>query len=70
MCHLHDPNRFGNILNILCAALSLIAVILEIVAFILAKDLILYGEKSDAINYRTVEFQDMSGRQANGVQIK
>lgn len=46
LCHLHNSQKFGNYMNILSAALSLVAVILEAIMFFIVKDLDLYGDVS------------------------
>lgn len=43
LCYLHNSQDFGNFVNILSAALSLVAVILEFVILFFVKDLELYG---------------------------
>ena len=43
LCYLHNAQEFGNIINILSAVLSLIAVILEFIILFFVKDLQLYG---------------------------
>lgn len=45
LCYLHDSHDFGNYVNILSAALSLIAVILEFIIIFFVKDLELYGDQ-------------------------
>lgn len=47
LCYLHNSQEFGNIINILSAALSLIAVILEFIILFCVKDLELYGHDDD-----------------------
>lgn len=48
LCYLHDSQNFGNFLNILSAALSAVAVILEFIILFLVKDLELYGSDNDS----------------------
>lgn len=47
LCYLHDSQEFGNIINILSAVLSLIAVILEFIILFFVKDLQLYGSDEE-----------------------
>lgn len=44
LCYLHNSQDFGNYVNILSAALSLVAVILEFIILFFVKDLELYGD--------------------------
>lgn len=47
LCYLHNAQEFGNIINILSAVLSLIAVLLEFIILFFVKDLQLYGNEQD-----------------------
>lgn len=47
LCYLHNSQNFGNIVNILSASLSLVAVILEFIILFFVKDLELYGDDDD-----------------------
>lgn len=48
LCYLHNSQKFGNIVNILSASLSLVAVILEFIILFFVKDLELYGDNDDS----------------------
>lgn len=64
LCYLHNSQDFGNYVNILSAALSVVAVILEFIILFFVKDLELYG---DGANFEQigVELQPIT-RPTNG----
>lgn len=55
-CSLHNAQDFGNYINILSAALCLVAVILEVIMFFVVKDLDLYGNVS-TVQTRVIQIQ-------------
>lgn len=59
LCYLHNSQEFGNIINILSAVLSLVAVILEFIILFFVKDLKLYGNEDDT-QLNVVELQPVS----------
>lgn len=48
ICYLHDSHDYGNYVNMLSAALTGIAALLEFVLIFLVKDLDIFGDSSDS----------------------
>ncbi|XP_058059370.1 solute carrier organic anion transporter family member 1C1 [Anopheles bellator] len=57
-CFLHETPTFGNILNMITAALIIVGLIFEMVVFYFVKDMTLYGDEPDD-SYRPVEMRFM-----------
>lgn len=66
ICHLHDSKDFANIVNILSAALCLVAVILELIILFFVKELQLYGIDSSSQWIPAVEMQPISSMPTYG----
>lgn len=56
ICYLHDAHDYGNYVNILSAALTGIAALLEFILIFLVKDLDIYSDSTED-NGRAVEMQ-------------
>lgn len=56
-CFLHESPTFGNILNIVSAALIGASIFFDILVFIFVGDLDLYGEEIEDNNYRPIPMQ-------------
>ncbi|KAG4066838.1 hypothetical protein HA402_012905 [Bradysia odoriphaga] len=56
-CFLHESPTFGNILNIVTAALIGVSILFDILVFIFVRDLELYGEEIEDTNYRPIPMQ-------------
>lgn len=59
-CFLHDSPTFGNILNIVTAALIGVSIFFDILVFIFVRDLDLYGEEIEDNNYRLIPMQSIT----------
>lgn len=57
-CYLHDPNMFGDIMNIVSASLIGIGIVFDIFVFFFVNDLLLYGDDADNF-YRPIPMQPM-----------
>lgn len=56
-CFLHESPAFGNILNIVTAALIGVSILFDILVLIFVRDLELYGEEIEDTNYRLIPMQ-------------
>ncbi|XP_053673868.1 solute carrier organic anion transporter family member 4C1 [Anopheles nili] len=59
-CFLHETPAFGNILNMITAALIIVGLIFEMVVFYFVKDMALYGEDDVGLLRSPIEMRFMS----------